>query len=75
MGCSACHECEPYTDPETPVPSHNRLSIPMSPHHHIKRGLSPTKEIKLNHSNYVIVITAKLSDLYEVQAKVGEGRE
>jgi hypothetical protein len=45
----------------------------MAPNLDKKRSLTPTKEIKLNQSNYVIIIAARLSDLYEIQAKVGEG--
>ena len=38
-----------------------------------RRGLTPTKELKLKQSNYVIVTSARLSDLYEIQEKVGDG--
>ena len=70
MGCSACHGTV-EDEPERPL--RPRLHVPPPSVEGVKRSLTPTKEIKLKQSNYVVVISAKLSDLYEIKEKAGEG--
>lgn len=71
MGCSFCQ-----TSPSDHESSHRFRSPFVVPTHcnsEPRKGFSPTKQLKLRQSNYVIVSTARLRDLYEIQGKAGEG--
>lgn len=38
-----------------------------------RRGVAPTKSLKLKKSSYVVVSNARLGDIYSIQEKIGEG--
>jgi len=52
----------------------SRLDVPVPGFPKRHKGLAPTKQLKLL-SNFVVMCSARLSDLYEIQAKAGEGTD
>ena len=73
MGCSPCQVAASEHEPTQRLRS--RLDVPVSGLSERRKGLAPTKQLKLRQSNYVVVCNARLSDLYEIQAKAGEGSD
>lgn len=73
MGCSPCQMASSESEPVHR--SRSRLSVPIDSMAVPRRVLTPTKQLKLRQSNYVVVSNARLSDIYEIQGKVGEGEE
>lgn len=75
MGCTPCYGRTP-ADSETRKASKDTLQIPHE--HYIdgpRKSVTQTKEIKLSRSNYVLVSSGRLSDTYQIEEKIGEGRD
>lgn len=72
MGCSFCHN--PSSTLQSSRSPRQTLSIPLD--HYSdgpRKSVSQTKEIKLSRSNYVLMSSARLSDTYQIDEKIGEG--
>ena len=72
MGCSFCHN--PSSSLQSARSPRQNLSIPLD--HYSdgpRKSVSQTKEIKLSRSNYVLMSSARLSDTYQIDEKIGEG--
>ena len=72
MGCSPCHH--PSSTLQSAKSPRQNLSIPLD--HYSdgpRKSVSQTKEIKVSRSNYVLMSSARLSDTYQIDEKIGEG--